>query len=124
MTTDYVQMRSDLRHGYAELGTAIPAVMAGFGDLHRAAVADGELSRSTKELIALAIGVAARCDGCIAMHVNAALKAGATRAQIHEAIGVAVLMGGGPASVYATEALLALEQFDVGASAPADAATS
>jgi len=124
MTTDYAQMRSELRHGYTELGNAIPTVMAGFGEMHRAAVADGELSRSTKELIALAIGIAARCDGCIALHVHAALKAGATRAQVHEAIGVAVLMGGGPASVYATEALVALEQFDTGASGPSGGATS
>lgn len=113
MTTDYPQRRSDLLAGYAELGTAVPDVMRGFGEMHRAAVADGELSHATKEMMALAIGIAARCDGCIALHVKAALKAGATRGQIHEAIGVAVLMGGGPASVYATEALAALDQFDV-----------
>ena len=112
MTTDYTQRRSELLQGYANLGTAVPDVMQGFSDMHRAAVADGELSRATKEMIALAIGIAARCDGCIALHVHAALKAGATRAQIHEAIGVAVLMGGGPASVYATEALVALDEFD------------
>ncbi|MGK0274923.1 MAG: AhpD family alkylhydroperoxidase [Ilumatobacter sp.] len=111
MTLDFPQKRTDLRHGYRELGTALPDVMAGFSDMHRAAVADGELSRATKELIALAIGVAARCEGCIALHVSAALKAGATDGQVHEALGVAVLMGGGPASVYATEALVALEQF-------------
>jgi alkylhydroperoxidase/carboxymuconolactone decarboxylase family protein YurZ len=80
MTLDCAQKRTDLRHGYRELGLALPGAMAGFGDIHRAAVADGELSRATKELIALAIGVA-------------------------------VLMGGGPASVSATEALVALEQF-------------
>jgi len=113
MTTDYPQRRSDLLKGYTELGTAVPDVMRGFGEMHRAAVADGELSHATKEMMALAIGIAARCDGCIALHVKAALKAGATRGQIHEAIGVAVLMGGGPASVYATEALAALDQFDV-----------
>jgi AhpD family alkylhydroperoxidase len=62
--------------------------------------------------MAVAIGIAARCDGCIALHVKAALKAGATRGQVHETIGVAILMGGGPASVYATEALVALDQFD------------
>ena len=56
MTQDFEQMRSELRHGYRELGTAVPDVMAGFGAMHRAAVADGELSRATKELIALAIG--------------------------------------------------------------------
>jgi AhpD family alkylhydroperoxidase len=113
MTTDYTQRRSELLKGYGALGAAVPDVMQGFGEMHRAAVADGELSRATKEMMALAIGIAARCDGCIALHVRAALKAGATRGQIHEAIGVAVLMGGGPASVYATDALIALDQFDV-----------
>lgn len=117
MTTNYAQRRSELHSGYAELGTALPDVMAGFGELHRAAVGDGELSHATKELIALAIGVAVRCDGCIAMHVSAALKAGATRPQIAEALGVAVLMGGGPASVYATEALGALDEFEAAAHA-------
>jgi AhpD family alkylhydroperoxidase len=113
MTTDYTQRRSELLKGYGALSAAVPDVMKGFGEMHRGAVAGGELSHATKEMMALAIGIAARCDGCIALHVRAALKAGATRGQIHEAIGVAVLMGGGPASVYATDALLALDQFDV-----------
>ena len=78
MTQDFEQKRSELRSGYRDLGTALPDVMAGFGAMHKAAVADGELSRATKELIALAIGVAARCEGCIALHVHAALRAGAT----------------------------------------------
>lgn len=121
MTQDFEQMRSELRSGYRELGAALPDVMAGFGAMHKAAVADGELSRATKELIALAIGVAARCEGCIALHVHAALRAGATEGQIHEALGVAVLMGGGPSSVYATEALVALGQFSA-AGEHADAA--
>lgn len=121
MTTPFAQKRSEIRHGYVELATALPDVMAGFGELHRAAVVDGELSHTTKELIALAIGVAARCDGCIAMHVSAAVNAGATDGQIHEALGVAMLMGGGPASVYATEALVALGQFRTGLRAAADA---
>ena len=118
MTTDFAQKRSELRHGYGELGKALPGVMAGFGALHKAALADGELDHTTKELMALAIGVAARCEGCIALHVSAALKAGATEGQIHEALGVAVLMGGGPASVYATEALVALAQFAAGSPSP------
>ncbi len=114
MTTQFAQKRSELSKGYINLAQALPDVMAGFGALHQAAVVNGELSHTTKELIALAIGVAVRCDGCIAIHVNAALKAGATAGQIHEALGVAVLMGGGPASVYATEALAALDQFSAG----------
>lgn len=112
MTTDFVERRSELQQGYRDLGAAIPTVMKGFSDMHRAAVAEGELSTATKEMMALAIGIASQCEGCIALHVHAALRAGATPAQIHEAIGVAVLMGGGPASTYATVALNALQQFD------------
>ncbi len=111
MTTDFPALRTELRQGYRSLNADLPEVMKGFGALHRAAMADGALSTATKELMAMSIGIAARCDGCIALHVHDALRAGATPDQVREAIGVAVLMGGGPASVYATEALTALEQF-------------
>lgn len=111
MTADFVGQRTELRQGYRDLNAALPEVMKGFGELHRAAVSEGELSTATKELIAVAIGIAVRCEGCITLHVHAALQAGATRQQVIEAIGVAILMGGGPASVYATEALQAVDQF-------------
>lgn len=112
MTVDFPAKRTELRQGYRSLTTASPDVMKGFGEMHRAAVTDGALSRSTKELMAMAIGITARCEGCIALHVHDALQAGATREEVHEAIGVAVMMGGGPASIYATEAIDALEQFE------------
>ena len=110
-TTDYNQHRKDLIDGYRRLGAAIPDTMHGFEGLHRAAVADGALPRATKDMIALAIGIAARCDGCITLHAHAALRAGATAEEVHDAIGVAVLMGGGPASIYAIEALDAVDHF-------------
>lgn len=110
--TNAVAERADLRAGYRSLHEVLPDVMEGFGALHRAAVADGELDRATKELIALAIGIAARCDGCITLHVHDALRAGASRAAVEEAVGVAVLMGGGPASIYAIDAIRALEDFE------------
>lgn len=112
MTVDFPARRSELRQGYRNLNSAAPEVMKGFGDMHRAAVADGALTRASKELMAMAIGITARCDGCIALHLHDALQAGATREQVQEAIGVAVMMGGGPASIYAIEALQALEQFE------------
>ena len=108
---DYRAQRSELRQGYRDLTTAIPAQMKGFGELHRSAVADGVLPAVTKELMALAIAITQRCDDCIALHMHDALRAGATAEQVHETIGVALLMGGGPASTYATHALRALEQF-------------
>jgi AhpD family alkylhydroperoxidase len=110
-TTDFNQYRTELRDGYRRLAAAIPETMQGFEGLHRAAVADGALPRATKELMALAIGIAARCDGCITLHAHAALRAGATADEAREAVGVAVLMGGRPASVYAIEALDAIDQF-------------
>jgi AhpD family alkylhydroperoxidase len=111
MTTDFPARRKELNAGYRALNGEIAEVMAGFGQMHRAAVAAGELSTATKELMAMAIGITSRCEDCITLHVHAALRAGATPAQVHEAIGVAILMGGGPASTYATRALDALEQF-------------
>ncbi|MBZ0300131.1 MAG: carboxymuconolactone decarboxylase family protein [Anaerolineae bacterium] len=86
--------------------------MGAFMQLHHAGASDGALSSQCKELIALGIAIAVHCDGCIAFHVHDALQAGATRDEITEAIGVAVLMGGGPSVMYGCEALEALEQFE------------
>ena len=79
--------------------------------LHSAASEDGVLDTKTKELIALGIAIAIRCDGCIAFHVCDALSAGATEEEILETIGSAILMGGGPAVMYGCEAWEALKQF-------------
>jgi AhpD family alkylhydroperoxidase len=95
-----------------ELGQQIEGPMAGFRQLHKEAIAEGVLSTKMKELVALGIAISVRCDGCIATHVNAAMKAGATREEIAEAVGVAVLMGGGPSAVYGTKVLKALKQFE------------
>jgi len=94
-----------------DLRRAIPDVYAGFGELHRASLAEGALSASTKELIALAIGVSSRCDGCIASHARGAVKAGATKQEAAEAIGVAFLMDGGPATVYGPRAYAAFCEY-------------
>ncbi|MCI4661388.1 MAG: carboxymuconolactone decarboxylase family protein [Neomegalonema sp.] len=84
----------------------------GFTALAKATIAEGALSSKTKELIALAIGVTARCDGCLAYHVAAARKYGATREEVVEAIGVAVYMGGGPSMIYGAEALSAFDEME------------
>jgi len=101
------ELQATTRKLAAELGP----VMAGFGQLHRAAFGAGALDSKTKELIALSIGITSRCEGCIAFHVHSAVKAGASRAEVVEAIGVAIAMGGGPATVYGAEAFRALEEF-------------
>lgn len=90
---------------------SMPEMIKGFGALHQAAMKPGALSPLEKELIALGIGIAVRCENCIYAHVKAAVSAGATREQVLEAAGVAVLMGGGPTYTYlprVTEALEAL----------------
>ena len=111
--------RSQIETQLAHLGEELPAAMQGFFALHAGALADGALDRRTKELACLAIGIAVHCDGCIAFHVQDALDAGATRAQVLEIIGVAVLMGGGPSAVYGADARRALDEF-----APAGAAAA
>lgn len=112
MNKDYPQYHKQLQRLMGNLSQELPEPMAGFGQLHQSATTDGSLNTKTKELIALGIAITVRCDGCISYHVHDALKAGATREEIVEAIGVAVLMGGGPAVIYGSEALEALNQFE------------
>jgi AhpD family alkylhydroperoxidase len=111
MATDYIEYHEHLEERLLQLGQELPGPMTGFARLRKKAVEDGALSGKTKELMALAIGIVAHCDGCIAYHIHDAVRAGATRAEILETIGVAILMGGGPGSMYAAHALDALEQF-------------
>lgn len=96
---------------HRELRRAIPDVYKGFGELHHASFAEGELSTRTKELIALAIGVVEGCDGCIASHAQGAARAGASRQEAAEAIGVTFLMKGGPATIYGPRAYDAFCEF-------------
>ncbi len=111
MTTDYIEEYQHLEARLAQLGQELPGPMSGFARLHRKAVEDGALSAKVKEMMALAISIAVGCDGCIAYHVHDAVKAGATRQELLETIGVALLMGGGPGSIYAAHALDAIDQF-------------
>lgn len=101
----------ELRPLSRELRHAIPDVYKAFGELHRAAFAAGALDVKTKELIAMAIAVSERCDGCIASHAQGAARAGASRQEAAEAIGVAVLMNGGPATIYGPRAYAAFCEF-------------
>ncbi len=112
MVDNYPDFYRQVQATMAKYGKESPDTMAGFMRLHKAGSTAGALTATEKELIALAIGIVVRCDGCIAFHVHDALKAGASHAEIVEAIGVAILMGGGPAVVYGSQALAALEQFE------------
>lgn len=116
---NYPNIASEYHAGYRELAKAIPNTTEAFGGLVGAATKDEALSKKMKELIAFAIAITVRCDGCIATHANAVLKAGATREEVTDMIGVAIFMGGGPSSVYGVEALRAYDEF-----AAADATAS
>lgn len=112
MSANYPQRHEELQGLMRRLGRELPASVGGFAGLHKAATTSGALDAKTKELIALGIAVAIHCDPCLAYHVHDALKAGASRAEVLEALGVAMMMGGGPATMYACDALTALDQFE------------
>lgn len=111
MTTNYIEEHQHLEARLAQLAEKLPAPMSGFARLHRKAVEEGALSAKVKEMMALAISIVVGCEGCIAYHVHDAVRAGATRQELLETIGVALLMGGGPGSIYAAHALDAIDQF-------------
>jgi AhpD family alkylhydroperoxidase len=101
----------DLRPLHRDLRRAIPDVYAGFGEMSKAALASGAVDASIKELIAVAIGVVDGCDGCIASHAQSAARAGATKEQAAEIIGVAIMMSGGPGTIYGARAYQAFTEF-------------
>lgn len=111
MIANYVDYHKHLEERLAQLGRDLPGPMSGFARLHKKSVEEGALAARVKGLIALAISIAVRCEGCIAYHVHDAIAAGATRQELLETIGVAVMMGGGPALMYAAHAQDAMEQF-------------
>ena len=89
-----------------------PEIARGFGGMFQALMKEGALSVREKELIALGIGLAVRCVPCINLHVQKCLQAGATREQILEAAGVAVMMQGGPSYTHVPEVIRALEHLE------------
>lgn len=91
-----------------------PEILDGFMAMHKVAMEEGALEVKVKEMMALSISISSRCDGCIASHAKAALRAGATREELIETINVALMMGGGPAVIYGTQALSAVDEFLAG----------
>lgn len=108
---DYPAIIARISANLKVLRKDIPETMQGFSAMAQAATRSQALDKKTKELIALAIGVATRCDGCIGFHAEALVKLGASRPEVEEALGMAVYMGGGPALMYAADAISAFEQF-------------
>ena len=110
MAKDFKALAADIDARGATLFKAAPGPMRAYKGLMDEASKDGALDAKTKELMALAIGIALRCEGCMVYHVRAAIKHGASREEVAEAISVAVEMGGGPGAVYGAEALQAFDQ--------------
>ena len=109
--TSYRDLTQGVSKNLSTLRAALPEVMKGFSELAGAATKDGALDKKTKELIALALGVAAHCDACIGFHTQALVKLGATKAEVEEALGMAVYMGGGPSLMYAANAMGAWNEY-------------
>jgi AhpD family alkylhydroperoxidase len=112
---DHHETLRELREPTRSLRNQMPDTWSGFMRLHDAALSEGEVPARLKEAAALAISVVKGCDGCIAYHAKAAARAGATSREIAELLGVALLMDGGPASVYAPRAWEAFMQFSADA---------
>jgi len=117
--TSFPDLTRALSRRVSSLRDGQPQAMQGFRQLSDGALAAGAIDAKTKELIALALGVAAHCDGCIGFHAKALVALGARRAEIEETIAVAVYMGGGPSLMYGADALAAFEQFSQKAAAHA-----
>jgi len=107
----YSALTRQVSRQLADLRAGQPGPMHAFGELARTSTADGALSAKTKELIALALGVAAHCDACLGFHAKALVKLGATRAEVEDALAVAVYMGGGPSLMYSANAIAAFQEF-------------
>ncbi|MEJ7139499.1 carboxymuconolactone decarboxylase family protein [Amphibiibacter pelophylacis] len=102
---DWNDYRKELVGRIGDLGKLTPQTLTGYKTLSGAGAQTGHLEGKTRELIALAVAVTTRCDGCIAVHVDAALKLGASREEIAEALGVAVALNAGAAMVYSARVL-------------------
>ena len=111
MEKNFIDITNNISSNLKVLRRDIPDTMAGFSALAQAATRSGALDKKTKELIALALGVAAHCEGCIGFHAETLVRLGASREEVEETLGMAVYMGGGPSLMYAADAVAAYEQF-------------
>ena len=110
MTVDVDANIASIRNGMAALNQAIPETLKAFGEIGKSVYRDGALSARTKEMMAVASAIAARCEGCIVWHVRGAIRHGMTKPELEELIGVAVHMGGGPSLTFGIKALESFDQ--------------
>ncbi|CAN0618599.1 alkylhydroperoxidase like protein, AhpD family [Burkholderia sp. lig30] len=102
------EYRKELMTRVGELGKRSPDTLAGYQTLSAAGKKTGHLDAKTRELIALAVAVTTRCDGCIAVHTAEAVRHGATKDEVAEALGVAIALNAGAALVYSARVMDAL----------------
>lgn len=117
MDTSYTDLTRGISAEIGRLRGEIPDALQAFHALGKAASAAGALDKKTKELIAVALSVAARCDPCVGFHTQALVKLGATRAELAETLAMAVYMGGGPSLMYAAKTSAAFDEFSAAAAA-------
>ncbi len=108
---DWVAYRKELMGRIGEIATITPDTVKGYQTLSGAGAKTGRLDAKTRELISLAVAVTTRCDGCITVHTAEALKQGASREEIADALGVAIAMNAGAALVYSARAMDAVNAY-------------
>lgn len=118
MSKSFTTITTDVAKALGTLRNEMPETMQAFNAMGKTALSAGVLSALDKELIALAIGIASRCDACVGFHVKALIRLGVTREQLMETLAVCTYMGGGPSLMYAAEAVRAYEEFTAGRSGP------
>lgn len=111
MKKNYKEITEEIINYSKEIYKNIPDTMQKFTELSKNAMSEGSINKKTKEFIALAIGISKQCDGCIGFHVKELIKLGTTREEIIELMGICVYMNGGPGLMYASNALMAFDQF-------------
>ena len=117
MMLDWNNYQKEIGGRLGELSKLSPDTLKGYQTLSGANSKTTLLGEKTRQLISLAVAVTTRCDGCIVFHTDAALKAGASKEEISEALGVAVAMNAGAALIYSTRVLDAVEAKSAAAAA-------
>lgn len=108
---DWKNFMADIEADIGVFAKEAPESIKGFGVMGKAAKTDGALSEKTKEFIALGIAISTKCDSCIGFHMRSLVRLGATRAEVCEALQMAMYMGGGPSFAYSAKALKAYDVF-------------
>ena len=108
---DWKQYRDEINVRFREIRTTKPDILKAYAELHHANSASTHIDAKTRELIALAVAVTLRCDGCINAHTDAAVKAGATKEEITEALSVAIMVNAGAALVYSARTIDAFDAY-------------